>query len=117
MQRPRSLRSPRKSPKSRVNHLKRKSKTAKNASVFGGVMPRVKANRREILPSDIPLVNNFIRSGGQITGMKPIEPDDVERVIRYILDNNGKIPPSHRFAYHSSSTAKKPESFRFSSNK
>jgi len=113
-----SLRSPRKSQRSRVHPLRRKSTTAKNPSVFGGVMPRVKANRREILPSDIPLVNNFIGNGGQITGMRPIESDDVERVIRYILDNDGEIPLSHRLAYHRrSSTAKKPESFRFSSNK
>ena len=112
-----SLRSPRKSQRSRVHPLRRKSTTAKNPSVFGGVMPRVTADKKRILKKYKPLVKIFIGSGGQITDMKPIEPHDVERVIRYILDNNGKIPPSHRFAYHSSSTAKKPESFRFSSNK
>lgn len=105
------LRSPR-SPRSRVNPLKiHKSTTAKNPLVFGGVMPRVKANKKRIWLYDIPLVEIFIGSGGQITGMKPIEPDDVEMVIRYILDNDGEIPPSHRLARHKHSTAKPKKIF------
>jgi uncharacterized protein (UPF0248 family) len=105
MQRPRS-------PRSRVNPLRRKSTTAKNPLVFGGVMPRVKANRREIKRRDIPLVEIFIGSGGQIRGMRPIERRDVEMVIRYILDNDGEIPPSHRLAHHKHSTVKPKKIFQ-----
>ena len=106
---PRSQRTQRKSPKSRVHPLKiRKSTTAKNPSVLGGVMPRVTADRTHIWASDIHLVNNFIRSGGQITGMRPIKPADINDLIRKILRDNGEIPLSHRLAYHRrSSTAKR----------
>jgi hypothetical protein len=71
-------------------------------------MPRVTADRKRIRASDIHLVNNFVRSGGQITGMRPIEPADVDNLIRKILRDNGEIPLSHRLAYHRrSSTAKR----------
>ena len=110
--------SPRKSQRSRVNPLRRKTTTAKKPQHFGNVMPRVTADKKRIKTRDINLVNNFVRSGGQITGMRPIEPADVDNLIRKILRDNGEIPLSHRHAYHRhSSTSKKPESFKFSSNK
>jgi len=90
---------------------KHKSTTAKNPLVFGGVMPRVTANKKRIWLYDIPLVEIFIGNGGQIRGMRPIERHEIERVIRYILDNDGEIPPSHRLAHHKHSTAKPKKIF------
>ena len=97
--------SPKKSPKSRVNPLRRKS-TTKSPSVFGR-MPRTSTNRKNILKKDLKYVNNYLRSGGQINGMRPVSPSHVEGVINYILTNNGKIPIENKMAYHKTTTTKK----------
>ena len=102
-----------KSPRSRVNPLKkRKRATKKSPSVFD-VMPLLTRDRKRIKSKSLGHVNNFIRSGGQIKDMRPIEPADMNRVIHNILRDKGKIPLSHRLASHRYTTAKKSQLFSF----
>ena len=97
-----------KSPKSRVNPFKhRRSTTAKSSKNFGVIMPLLTKRRERVQTKHLMYVNNFIRSGGQIKGMRRVEPADMDRVIRDILRDNGEIPLSHRLPSHRYSTVKK----------
>ena len=99
-----SRKSPKKSPKSRVNPFKTHKSTTKKDL---GRMPRISTNRKKILKKDLKYVNNYLRSGGQINGTRPVSPSHVEGVINYILTNNGKIPIENKMAYHKTTTKKK----------
>lgn len=99
-----SKKSSKKSPKSRVNPFKTHKTTTKKDL---GRMPRISTNRKKILKKDLKYVNNYLRSGGQINGTRPVSPSHVEGVINYILTNNGKIPIENKMAYHKTTTKKK----------
>jgi hypothetical protein len=96
--------SPKKSPKSRVNPFKKHKTTTKKEL---DVKPRVSTDRKKIMKKDLKYVKPYLRTGGQINGMRPVSPSRVEEVINYILTNNGKIPIENKMAYHKTTTKKK----------